>query len=48
MYTRIPHMGWNELELTQIPKWLEEKDYATGQVMSILCIHFMHEYCIDG
>lgn len=35
--SRIPHMGWNELELAHLPAWLEERVSQTT-AMFISCI----------
>ena len=36
---RIPHMGWNELAFTQMPKWLEGKVLPSEQH-----VYFVHSF----
>ncbi|MGM9943729.1 MAG: imidazole glycerol phosphate synthase subunit HisH [Lysinibacillus sp.] len=37
--SRIPHMGWNELELTQTPEWLAGKDLPQDRH-----VYFVHSF----
>jgi imidazole glycerol-phosphate synthase subunit HisH len=37
--SRIPHMGWNELELTQVPVWLEGKNLPDDHH-----VYFVHSF----
>lgn len=37
--SRIPHMGWNELELAQVPTWLAHKQLPQDQY-----VYFVHSF----
>lgn len=37
--SRIPHMGWNELELKQVPTWLEGNELPADQH-----VYFVHSF----
>lgn len=37
--SRIPHMGWNELELAQVPGWLAEKELPQDRH-----VYFVHSF----
>lgn len=37
--SRIPHMGWNDLQLVKIPDWLNEKE-----IPSQTYVYFVHSY----
>ena len=37
--SRIPHMGWNELELAQTPEWLASKDLPQDRH-----VYFVHSF----
>lgn len=37
--SRIPHMGWNNLELQQTPNWLDEKALPAGRH-----VYFVHSF----
>lgn len=37
--SRIPHMGWNELELAQVPAWLEGKELPEDRH-----VYFVHSF----
>ncbi len=37
--SRIPHMGWNELEFTHIPTWLKDKELPADQH-----VYFVHSF----
>lgn len=41
--TRIPHMGWNELKLKQIPAWLNNEDLPQERH-----VYFVHSYYASG
>lgn len=41
--SRIPHMGWNELELAQVPTWLAGKDLPANQH-----VYFVHSFYATG
>lgn len=37
--SRIPHMGWNNLDLQQMPKWLDEENLPTARH-----VYFVHSF----
>ena len=37
--SRIPHMGWNNLDLQQVPKWLDEENLPTARH-----VYFVHSF----
>ncbi len=41
--SRVPHMGWNGLELVQLPDWLEEKELPDDRH-----VYFVHSFYASG